>query len=426
MIGSAFGPSNCSPRERLRSRLRLRTLVRAALRSMLSSHVRNWERPSYCERCTNADVRVSWTTSSASASLRRKRNAVCFKIGIWRENNSSIASRSPCLASWSNSSLFADANSETSGCNGSLLRRYRCRTPQRYRTSVRAKVELRCRNAKICQGIGRISSQIFTPYEELKNYYWQVVNTLNSTSDSARIKIGEGVTKVSKHRVLVIDDDVELWQLLSQYLAQEGFLVEAVHSGLSGVEAAISGAHSIVVLDVMLPDVKGFEVLRRIRAKSRVPVLMLTARGDDQDRILGLELGADDYLPKPFNPRELSARVKAILRRTEARVNRGKVEINGVALDPGAREVTCDGKPVEVTTLEFDILEQLMRNAGRVVSRDGLMESLYNRKATPFDRSIDMHFSHLRRKLESSRPVIKTIRGVGYQFCQSPEDAVAG
>ncbi len=154
----------------------------------------------------------------------------------------------------------------------------------------------------------------------------------------------------------------------------------------------------------MLPGLDGFEILKRLRLTSRVPVLMLTARGEDVDRIVGLELGADDYLPKPFNPRELAARVKAILRRTEARVNRGKVEINGVALDPGTREVTCDGKPVEVTTLEFDILEQLMRNAGRVVSRDGLMESLYNRKATPFDRSIDMHVSHLRRKLESSRP----------------------
>jgi two-component system response regulator CpxR len=141
---------------------------------------------------------------------------------------------------------------------------------------------------------------------------------------------------------------------------------------------------------------------------------------------VGLELGADDYLPKPFNPRELSARVKAILRRTETKSNRGRVEVNGVLLDPGTREVICDGKAVDVTTLEFDILEQLMRNAGRVVSRDGLMESLYNRKSTPFDRSIDMHVSHLRRKLESSRPVIKTIRGVGYQFCQSPEDAVAG
>ncbi len=146
---------------------------------------------------------------------------------------------------------------------------------------------------------------------------------------------------------------------------------------------------------------------------------MLTARGEDVDRIVGLELGADDYLPKPFNPRELSARIKAILRRTEAKTNRGRVEVNGVALDPGTREVTCDGKPIELTTLEFDILEQLMRNAGRVVSRDGLMENLYNRKATPFDRSIDMHVSHLRRKLEGARPVIKTIRGAGYQFVQS-------
>src|SRR4029077_6995782 len=149
------------------------------------------------------------------------------------------------------------------------------------------------------------------------------------------------------------------------------------------------------------------------------------ARGEDIDRIVGLELGADDYLPKPFNPRELVARVKAILRRTEVKADRGRVEVNGIVLDPGTREVTCDGKPVEVTTLEFDILEQLMRNAGRGVSRAGLMESLYNRKATPFDRSIGVRVVHRRRKRESSRPVIKTIRGVVYQFCQSPEDAVA-
>jgi two-component system, OmpR family, response regulator CpxR len=176
----------------------------------------------------------------------------------------------------------------------------------------------------------------------------------------------------------------------------------------------------------MLPGLDGFEILKRLRAESKTPVLMLTARGQDVDRIVGLELGADDYLPKPFNPRELSARIKAILRRTEAKSNRGRVEVNGVVLDPGTREVTCEGKPVEITTLEFDILEQLMRNAGRVVSRDGLMESLYNRKATPFDRSIDMHVSHLRRKLEGGRPVIKTIRGVGYQFSQSPEDVAGG
>src|SRR3984885_7682547 len=201
--------------------------------------------------------------------------------------------------------------------------------------------------------------------------------------------------------LLIVDDDAELCSLLKEFLEREGFTVECIDEGhaaleaLQQKEAAQQGGYELIVLDVMLPGLDGFEILKRLRLTSRVPVLMLTARGEDVDRIVGLELGADDYLPKPFNPRELAA-----------------------------REVTCDGKPVEVTTLEFDILEQLMRNAGRVVSRDGLMESLYNRKATPFDRSIDMHVSHLRRKLESSRPVIKTIRGVGYQFCQSPEDAL--
>jgi len=226
--------------------------------------------------------------------------------------------------------------------------------------------------------------------------------------------------------ILLIDDDAELCTLLSEFLKREGFSVDCQHQGSAGLAKALAGGADLVVLDVMLPGMDGFEILRRLREQSKVPVIMLTARGEDVDRIVGLELGADDYLPKPFNPRELGARVKAILRRTETKTNRGRVEVNGVLLDPGTREVICDGKAVEVTTLEFDILEQLMRNAGRVVSRDGLMESLYNRKSTPFDRSIDMHVSHLRRKLESSRPVIKTIRGVGYQFCQSPEDAVAG
>jgi len=227
-------------------------------------------------------------------------------------------------------------------------------------------------------------------------------------------------------RLLIIDDDAELCALMQEFLHREGFTVDFALEGRSGLEQAEQGNYDLIVLDVMLPGLDGFEILKRLRASSRVPVLMLTARGEDVDRIVGLELGADDYLPKPFNPRELAARVKAILRRAEAPVNRGRVEVNGVALDPGRREVTCEGKPIEVTTLEFDILEQLMRNAGRVVSRDGLMESLYNRKATPFDRSIDMHVSHLRRKLEGGRPVIKTIRGVGYQFCQSGEDVAAG
>ncbi len=227
-------------------------------------------------------------------------------------------------------------------------------------------------------------------------------------------------------RLLIVDDDVELCSLLKEFLEREGYNVQCVHEGHGALDLAQQGGFDLIILDVMLPGLDGFEILKRLRLSSRVPVLMLTARGQDVDRIVGLELGADDYLPKPFNPRELSARVKAVLRRTETKSNRSRVEVNGVLLDPGTREVICDGKAVDVTTLEFDILEQLMRNAGRVVSRDGLMESLYNRKSTPFDRSIDMHVSHLRRKLESSRPVIKTIRGVGYQFCQSPEDAVAG
>lgn len=225
----------------------------------------------------------------------------------------------------------------------------------------------------------------------------------------------------------MIDDDGELCALLAEYLTREGFSVECRHDGRSGLMRALEGVFDLVVLDVMLPELDGFEVLRRLRAKSRLPVLMLTARGEDVDRIVGLELGADDYLPKPFNPRELTARIRAILRRAQANGGKQeKIEVNGVALDPGARSVEVDGRPVELTTLEFDILELLMRAAGRVLSRDALMEHLYNRKATPFDRSIDMHVSHLRKKLEASRPLIKTVRGVGYQFLKSGADEGAG
>lgn len=225
--------------------------------------------------------------------------------------------------------------------------------------------------------------------------------------------------------MLVIDDDVELSALLAEFLKREGFAADFEHEGRRGLEHALAGGHDLVVLDVMLPGLDGFEILRRLRQKSRVPVLMLTARGEDVDRIVGLELGADDYLPKPFNPRELAARMRAILRRMEPQAAGGRLEVNGVALDPASRAVTCDGRPVELTTLEFDILEQLMRAAGRVLSRDAVMENLYNRKAGPFDRSIDMHVSHLRRKLDSSRDLIKTIRGVGYQFLRRAEDEAA-
>jgi two-component system, OmpR family, response regulator CpxR len=226
--------------------------------------------------------------------------------------------------------------------------------------------------------------------------------------------------------ILLVDDDTELTSLLGEFLRREGFSTEAAHEGNRGLERALGPGIDLVVLDVMLPGIDGFEILRRLRLTSKVPVLMLTARGEDVDRIVGLELGADDYLAKPFNPRELVARIRAILRRYEPRAAPGnRIESNGISLDPGAREVFSHGKRVDLTTFEFDILEMLMRSAGRVLSRDALMENFYNRKATPFDRSIDMHISHLRKKLEGGDDLIKTIRGVGYQFCRVPGDAVA-
>jgi two-component system response regulator CpxR len=222
-------------------------------------------------------------------------------------------------------------------------------------------------------------------------------------------------------RVLIIDDDTELCSLLGEFLAMEGFEAQFAHDGPSGADKA--PAADIVVLDVMLPGMDGFQVLRRIRERSQVPVLMLTARGQDVDRIVGLELGADDYMPKPFNPRELAARLRAILRRIERPTSdRGVLSVNGVVLDPSTRAVASDGRNVELTTFEFDILQQLLRAAGRVLSRDDIMENLYQRRSTPYDRSIDVHVSHLRRKLETTRTLIKTVRGVGYQFLRDSSD----
>jgi len=221
--------------------------------------------------------------------------------------------------------------------------------------------------------------------------------------------------------VLIIDDDTELCALLKEFLEREEFRVTVEHDGVRGLEVAQSGIFDLIVLDLMMPGMDGFALLKRLRMKSRVPVLMLTARGADEDRIVGLDLGADDYLAKPFNPRELLARIRAVLRRVQVRA-KGRIEVNGVVIDPGTREVFCDQRPVEMTTLEFDILETLVRSAGRVVSRDALMESMYNRKATPFDRSIDMHVSHLRRKLETDRKLIKPVCGIGYHFCTAADN----
>ena len=228
-------------------------------------------------------------------------------------------------------------------------------------------------------------------------------------------------------RILIIDDDAELCALLKELLQREGYTVECENDGRRGLDAALHNEFRLIVLDVMLPGMDGFAILRRLRQQSKVPVLMLTARGEDTDRIIGLELGADDYLSKPFNSRELSARIRAILRRMEPpEVPAGKLEVNGIAIDPGSRSVWRRGESVELTTFEFDILETLMRTAGRVVSRDSLMEQMYNRKSTPFDRSIDMHISHLRKKLEQDgKPLIKTVRGVGYQFCSTYDEETA-
>jgi DNA-binding response OmpR family regulator len=222
-------------------------------------------------------------------------------------------------------------------------------------------------------------------------------------------------------RVLIVDDDKELTELVSEYLGGEGFEVESVHEGNEGLRRSLSGEHVLVVLDIMLPGMNGLDVLRNIRKQSRVPVLILTARGDDVDRIVGLEIGADDYLPKPFNPRELMARVRAILRRSQGEPQGAgeKVMVGDVELDPASRVVRRAGEPVELTSVEFALLEALMRAAGQVVTRETLAQNVLGRRFMPYDRSIDVHVSKLRRKLGDQSPEaerIKTIRGVGYVF----------
>ncbi|HEX4065078.1 MAG TPA: response regulator transcription factor [Acidobacteriaceae bacterium] len=222
--------------------------------------------------------------------------------------------------------------------------------------------------------------------------------------------------------VLLIDDDVELCSMLTEYLGRYGFRVTAVHRGDKGLKAARERSWLLVLLDVMLPGMDGFEVLKQLRSTSSVSVLLLTARGDDVDRIVGLEIGADDYLPKPFNPRELLARMRAILRRsatTEATPEKPVLRVDDLELDPAARIVLTRGKNLDLTDVEFSLLEALMRSPGKVVSREELAERVLGRNFSPFDRSLDMHVSRLRRKLEdasSSGDRVKTIRGSGYQL----------
>jgi DNA-binding response OmpR family regulator len=224
-------------------------------------------------------------------------------------------------------------------------------------------------------------------------------------------------------RVLLVDDDVQLCKLLAERLATEGFSMDTVHDGSRGLECALSMEYALVVLDLMLPGMGGLDVLRRLRKVSPVPVLILTARGEDSDRILGLEMGADDYLPKPFNPRELIARIRTILRRTgRPEASAGPLVVGDLRIDPAVREVWLEDAPLNLTSAEFTLLEVFMHDPGRILSREQLTEAVLGRKPGPFDRVIDVHVSNLRRKLGLAQDGqrIKAVRGSGYLFAPRP------
>jgi len=229
-------------------------------------------------------------------------------------------------------------------------------------------------------------------------------------------------------RVLLVDDDRELCQMLGEYLSAEHFEVKSVHDGSDALAELEIADYDILILDVMLPTLSGFDVLRKLGAAHDTPILMLTARGDDVDRIVGLELGADDYLSKPFNPRELVARVRAILRRASNRPARAgaldEIVVGPIVLHAGMHQVRVADRPVALTGAEFRVLEILMRSAGQVISRDSMTEQALGRKLVPYDRSIDTHISNLRRKLEleaGKNPEIKNVRGSGYTLTCAPK-----
>jgi two-component system response regulator CpxR len=221
--------------------------------------------------------------------------------------------------------------------------------------------------------------------------------------------------------ILLVDDDVELCELMRKFFARRGFELETVSDGRRGLARALAGVHDLLLLDVMVPGLDGFELLRLVRRQSHVPVIMLTARTTEADRITGLEAGADDYLPKPFGPDELLARIRAVLRRASRIPTVCEVlESGGIKIITTAREVECDGAAVPLTTVEYDILEFLVRAAGRTITRDELTAALYRRQASPFDRALDMHISNLRKKLGRQGALIQTVRGVGYLFRSRP------
>jgi DNA-binding response OmpR family regulator len=219
--------------------------------------------------------------------------------------------------------------------------------------------------------------------------------------------------------ILLADDDTELCGLLCEYFETEGFQVRTAHDGLAALDEARKPGLDLVVLDVMMPEMNGMDVLRELRKESRLPVIMLTARGDDMDRILGLELGADDYVPKPCNPRELLARIRAVMRRAQGAADHGVLNVDDLELRQGSRMLFKNGQQVELTSTEFSILQTLLQHQGGVVSKRDLYVSALGREPVPHDRSVDMHVSNLRRKLgpdHDGNNRIETIRGIGYQF----------
>jgi two-component system response regulator CpxR len=222
-----------------------------------------------------------------------------------------------------------------------------------------------------------------------------------------------------QNTILLADDDSELCGLLREYFESEGFGVRLAHDGAEALNQLRQPGLDLVVLDVMMPEMSGIDVLKELRKDSRIPVIMLTARGDDADRILGLELGADDYVPKPCNPRELLARIRAVMRRAQGPADQGQIGVDDLELNQGNRTLLKDGAPVELTSTEFSILLELLQHRGEVVSKRDLYVSALGREPVPHDRSVDMHVSNLRRKLgpdQRGENRIETIRGIGYQY----------
>lgn len=221
--------------------------------------------------------------------------------------------------------------------------------------------------------------------------------------------------------ILIVDDDIELCELMSRFLASEGFEVACANDGITGLAEARSGKHELAVLDVMMPGKNGMDLLRELRTGSQIPVIMLTARGEEMDRIIGLELGADDYIPKPCNPRELAARIRAVLRRGEASAasSTTRTRFGTIEWQPSARTISENGQPLDLTATEYNILAALMEAAGSVVDKQQLSQAALGKRYGPFDRTLDVHIGHLRKKLQplnSGDPRIKTVRGVGWLF----------